>query len=167
LKGPTEILYYRCEERCGDTATTSSLDDGHKLGDPEAILRSFLSQAAKRGFAVTKKPPGRKFHPNLLAYIIDILESALTTKSCRVLFVVDSIELISRHRIADFMGSLGRLLAGRLGKMCSVLLGGETLPHLIEILKQVPSVNLETESNGIISFTFHESCRFSHANTIY
>jgi len=137
-----------------------------ELGSPEIILRSFLSQAARQGFEVTKKPPSRTHH-NLLAYINDILESALMTKSCRILLIVDSIEHISRQRIADFIGSLVRLLAGRLGKMCSVLLGGEAVPHLIEVLQRIPSINSETESNGTTSFTFDASCWFSNANKIY
>jgi hypothetical protein len=147
----SEVLYYRCEEPRGDTAAESLLDIEQQLGGPEVILKSFLSQAAKKGLVVAKKRPRGSSHPNLLAYLIDVLESTLETKTCRILLDVDSIEHITRLRIGDFTGMLARLLSGKLGKMCSVLLSGETIPDIMDALKGVPTVNQGTEVNGTVS----------------
>jgi len=83
-------------------------------------------------------------------YVIDVFETALESKNCRILLVVDSIEHIPRNRIGDFMRMLGLLLTGKLRKMCSVLLGGQTISYLKENLQGVPFVNQDTEVNGMI-----------------
>jgi hypothetical protein len=154
VTSPPEILYFRCEAGFNYASTGPSipLKQGKRESwGPEIILKSFISQVAKRGFVSAQIPSINTSHSTLLRYLVGALGSMLETIDCSVLLVVDSMEHIPQAETADFLESLD-YLTGKYAKKCSVLLGGETTAHLLERLRGLPFVNEETERKGRASF---------------
>jgi hypothetical protein len=148
VSSPPEVLYFRCEAGFNNSAAGPSLP--LKLGKggswgPEIILKSFISQAVKRGFGSAKT--ASTSHDTLLGYLTETLGSLLEIRDCNILLVVDSVEHVMQTETTDFLGSMD-YLRGKYSKKCSVLLGGTTTAHLIEAFKGLPFVNEETERQG-------------------
>jgi Cdc6-like AAA superfamily ATPase len=93
------------------------------------ILKSFISQELKRGFASAEISSMNTSHSTLLEYLVETLGSMLETKDCSVLLVVDSVQHMVKKDIDDFLESLN-CLTKKHAKRCSVLLGGETTVQL-------------------------------------
>ena len=150
VSSPPEVLYFRCEAGFNNASAGPSLPLQQGTGEswgPEIILKSFISQAAKRGFVTAKTSSMNTSHSTLLGYLVETLGSMLETKDCNVLLVVDSMEHIPQTETGDFLGSMN-YLTGKHAKKCSVLLGGTTTTHLMEGFKGLPFVNEETERKG-------------------
>jgi hypothetical protein len=150
VSSPPEVLYFQCQAGFNNASAGPSLPLKQGKGEswgPEIILKSFISQAAKKGFVSAKTSSMNTSHSTLLGYLVETLGSMLETKDCSVLLVVDSMEHILQTETGDFLKSLN-YLTRKHAKKCSVLLGGKTTTHLIEGLKGLPFVNEETERKG-------------------
>jgi hypothetical protein len=162
VTSPPEILYFRCQAGFGNAASGPSLpleQESRELWGPEIILKSFISQAEKRGFVSAKISTMNTSDSTLLVYLVETLASMLETRDCSVFLVVDSMEYFRETEINDFLVSLS-YLTGKNAKKYSVLLGGETTVELTKGLSGLPFVNEETEVKGKALF-YDDSCHTS------
>jgi hypothetical protein len=150
VTSPPEILYFQCQDGFSSAADGAILPKKLRKGEPLGaliILKSFISQALRRGFGSAKTPCMNTSHNTLLDYLVETFGSMLETKDCSVLLVVDSIEHMLMKDLSDFLECLN-CLTEKHAKRCSVLLGGETTVQLIKGLDGLPFVNEETEVKG-------------------
>lgn len=150
VTSPPEILYFRCQAGFGAAVDGPSPPLEQRKEETLGaliILKSFISQALKRGFGSAKISSMKTSHSTLLEYLVETLGSMLETKDCSVLLVVDSMEHMLKQELSDFLKSLDYLIEKH-AKRCSILLGGEATDQLRADLNGLPFVNEHTEVKG-------------------